>query len=126
SDAVTWSSRLNGSSQITPTVMLQGSYFYRAPMNIERGRFAAMQMTTIAVRKKIDGDKAAVSLRYTDPFNTGNFRVPAGDDHVTQIRTRSLGVRSLFVTFSYNYGQTPKVRQVQTQQDGSQSGFPPP
>src|SRR5262249_15482676 len=27
SDAVTWSGRVNGSSQLTPTVMLQGSYF---------------------------------------------------------------------------------------------------
>ena len=34
SDAVTWMGRVNGSTEITKTVTLQGSYFYRAPMKI--------------------------------------------------------------------------------------------
>jgi outer membrane receptor protein involved in Fe transport len=125
SDAVTWSGRVNGSSQLTPTLMVQGSYFYRAPMKIERGQFSAMQMTTFAIRKKVDGDKAAVMLRYTDPFNTNVFRIRAGDDKVMQVTERNFGVRSLFLGFQYNYGQTPKVRQpTQEQQQGG--GFGPP
>jgi len=52
SNAVTWSGRVNGTSNLTPTFTVQASYFYRAPMKIERGRFEAFQGTNISVRKK--------------------------------------------------------------------------
>src|SRR6185312_2738592 len=39
SNAVTWSYRLNATTQVSPTVILQANYFYRAPVNIEKGRF---------------------------------------------------------------------------------------
>ncbi|MGH9887776.1 MAG: TonB-dependent receptor domain-containing protein, partial [bacterium] len=44
SDAVTWMGRVNGTSELTKTLILQASYMYRAAMKIERGRFEAMQM----------------------------------------------------------------------------------
>ncbi len=127
SDAVTWSGRLNATSQIMPMTIVQGSYFYRAPMNIERGRFGAMQMASFSIRQKLYGDKASLSLRAQDPFNTMKFRVNVGNDDITQLTERRFGVRAVFLTFQYNYGQTPKVRQPkQEQQPESQTGFPPP
>jgi hypothetical protein len=110
SNAVTWSYRLNATTQLSPTVSLQGNYFYRAPMNIARGRFSAMQMTNISLRKKIDGDNMSVAVRLVDPFDTMKFRIKAGDDNLTQITARKFGVRATFVTFQYNFGQTPKIR----------------
>ena len=112
SNAVTWSARVNGTTQLTPTFTVQGSYFYRAPMKIERGRFEAFQGTNFSLRKKINGDKAIVGLRFNDPFNTNRFRVLAGDDNVTQFTARSFGAHSTWLTFQYNYGQAPKVREV--------------
>jgi outer membrane receptor protein involved in Fe transport len=112
SNAVTWSARVNGTTQLTPTFTVQGSYFYRAPMKIERGRFEAFQGTNFSMRKKINGDKAIVGLRFNDPFNTNRFRVLAGDDNVTQFTARSFGAHSTWLTFQYNYGQAPKVREV--------------
>src|SRR5207244_3517730 len=44
SDAVTWSGRVNGTTEVTKTFIVQASYFYRAPMKIEKGRFESMQM----------------------------------------------------------------------------------
>ena len=85
SNAVTWSGRVNGTSNLTPTFTVQASYFYRAPMKIERGRFEAFQGTNISVRKKLNGDKAIIGLRFNDPFNTNKFRVTAGDDNVIVI-----------------------------------------
>jgi ferric enterobactin receptor len=127
SDAVTWSGRLNATTQITPMTILQGSYFYRAPVNIERGRFAAMQMASFSIRQKLYGDKASLSLRAQDPFDTMKFKINVGDDNVTQLTERKFGVRAVFLTFQYNYGQAPKVRQPkQEQQPESQTGFPPP
>jgi ferric enterobactin receptor len=110
SNAVTWSYRVNATSSITPTVTLQANYFYRAPVNIEKGRFSAMQMTNLTLRKKLDGDNMSVAVRFQDPFNTMRFRIVAGDDNLTQTTARRFGVRGTFVTFQWNYGKAPKIR----------------
>lgn len=127
SDAVTWSARVNGSSDLTSTISLQASYFYRAPMKIERGEFRAVQFANFVVKKKIDGDKASVTLRVTDPFNTNVFRIRAGNDEVAQITERNFGARQVFLGFNYSYGRPPRIRQVpQDQQQQGSSGFAPP
>jgi outer membrane receptor protein involved in Fe transport len=110
SNAVTWSYRLNGTTQVTPTVSLQANYFYRAPMTIPKGRFSAFQMTNITVKKKLDGDNMSVAVRFADPFDTMKFRIKAGDDNLTQITARKFGVRATYLTFQYAFGQTPKIR----------------
>lgn len=124
SNAVTWSARVNGTTQLTPTFTVQASYFYRAPMKIERGRFEAFQGANISLRKKVNGDKAIVGLRFNDPFNTNKFRVLAGDDNVMQLTTRSFGAHSTWLTFQYNYGQAPKVRETRPEQTENRPGFP--
>jgi outer membrane receptor protein involved in Fe transport len=127
SDAVTWMSRVNMTSELTKTLILQGSYFYRAPMKIERGRFDAQQMANFALRKKLNGDKSSITLRVNDPFGTGVFRVRAGDDKVIQLTERGMGARTVFLAFQYNYGRPPRVRQVQPDQSSQGgAGFPPP
>ncbi|HEX2692772.1 MAG TPA: TonB-dependent receptor [Gemmatimonadaceae bacterium] len=110
SNGVTWSTRLNVTTQVSPTVSLQGNYFYRAPMNMGRGRFSSMQMTNITVKKKLDGDNMSVAVRFADPFDTMKFRIQAGDDNLTQITARKFGVRATYVTFQYAYGKPPKIR----------------
>jgi outer membrane receptor protein involved in Fe transport len=124
SNGVTWSSRVNGTSQMTPTLSLQASYFYRAPMKIERGEFAATQMANFSLRKKIDGDNSSVTLRVSDPFQTMKFRILAGDDNVTQLTERTFGSRTVFITYQYSYGQAPRVRQPRPE-DQQQSGGSP-
>ncbi len=124
SSAVTWSARFNGTSQITPTFSVQASYFYRAPMNIERGRFEAFQGMQFSLRKKLNGDKAVVGLRVNDPFNTNRLRVNVGDDNIQQLTVRKFGVRSAWLTFQFNYGQAPKIRErPPEQQPPSSSPF---
>ena len=113
SNAVTWSYRLNATTQVSPTVILQANYFYRAPVNIEKGRFSAMQMTNITFRKKLDGDNMSVAVRFQDPFDTMKFRIRAGDDNLQQITARKFGVRATYFTFQWNYGKPPKIRQPQ-------------
>ena len=126
SNGVTWSARVNGTTQMTPTLSLQASYFYRAPMKIERGEFAAMQAANFALKKKIDGDNSSVTLRVSDPFNTMKFRILAGDDNVTQLTERRFGARQLFVTYQYSYGQAPRVRQPRPEDQPQQGGTPFP
>jgi ferric enterobactin receptor len=126
SDAVTWMGRVNASSELTSTLMIQGSYFYRAPMKIEGGKFSQFQMANFSLRQKIDGDNSSVTLRVQDPFSTGRFRVQAGDDNVTQVTERTFGARAVFLTFQYVYGQAPKIRQPRPEdnQQPASGGFP--
>ena len=116
-DAVTWSTRFNGTFDITPTLSVQGFYMYRAPMKIEGGRFSAMQFTNFTLRRKLDGDHASVSLRVSDPFSTGHMRVQAGDETLTQITERNFGNRAAYLTFQWNYGQTPRIRQPKPEEN---------
>jgi outer membrane receptor protein involved in Fe transport len=110
SNAVSWSYRINATTQLNPTLSLQGDYWYRAPMKIEKGRFAGMHTSNVTLRRKIDGDNMSVAVRFVDPFNTLRFRVKAGDDNVEQITARKFGRRATYVTFQWNYGQAPKIR----------------
>ena len=84
---------------------------YRAPMKVEGGQFSKMQFTNITFKKKVDGDNGSVSLRLSDPFNTGRMRVQAGQDGLTQITERNMGNRAAYLTYQWNYGQTPRIRQ---------------
>jgi ferric enterobactin receptor len=124
SNAVTWSYRLNATTQLSPTVTLQANYFYRAPVNIEKGRFSSMQMTNITIRKKLDGDNMSVAVRFADPFDTMHFRIQAGDDNLQQITDRKFGVKATYLTFQWNYGKPPKVRLPQQDQPQPTSPFP--
>ena len=124
SDAVTWAFRLNATSQVTKTLSLSGNYFYRAPMNIEKGRFSAFQQSNFAIRQKLNNDQMTVSLRFVDPFNTTYFKIRIGDDNLTQITERAFGARGTFLTFQYNFGQAPKIRVPQPEQQQQGPSFP--
>jgi ferric enterobactin receptor len=125
SDAVTWSARVNATTNLTPTLSLQGMYFYRAPMNFERGRFSSWKMASVTLRQRLWGDKASVSVRVADPFKMMGFRVRAGDDNLTQITEREFDARAVHLTFQYNFGQAPKVRQPRPEATQEpQAGFP--
>ncbi|HJP61432.1 MAG TPA: TonB-dependent receptor [Gemmatimonadaceae bacterium] len=123
SNAVAWSARMNATTNLSPTVVLQAFYFYRAPMKIEKGKFSAFQMTNITLRKKLDGDNMSVAVRFADPFNQMKFRIRAGDDYLLQDTQRRFGVRATYFTFQWNYGKPPKVRQPQ-QEQAPQPVFP--
>ncbi|CAN5435802.1 TonB-dependent receptor [soil metagenome] len=123
-DAVTWMGRVNGTFNFSPKTSLQAMYFYRAPMAIEGGRFSSFSMTNLSLRQKLN-DKATVTLRVADPFNTMKFRVDAGDDNIKQITERSFDSRAVHLTFQYNFGQAPRMRQRRPEpQQEAQPGFP--
>ena len=126
SDAVAWMGRVNVTSELTKTFVLTSAYFYRAPMKIERGRFEAQHGANFALRKKLDGDKASLTLRVNDPFGTQKFAVRAENNEVLQITERNFGARMVWLAFQYNYGRPPRVRQVRQEDSGGGSAFPPP
>ncbi|HEX8692023.1 MAG TPA: TonB-dependent receptor [Longimicrobium sp.] len=124
SNAVTWSARVNGTYNLTPRTSLTAMYFYRAPMKIEGGQFDAMGFANVSLRQKLYGEKASLTLRVSDPFNTQRFRVRAGDDNLIQLTERTFTSRALHVSFQYNFGQAPRVRQRPQQEPPPPSGTP--
>lgn len=126
SDAISWTARLNGTFALDPATSIQATYFYRAPTDFERGRFASNSMANLSVRRKIYGDRGTVTVRWADPFRTTRFRVEAGDDNIIQFTSSQFNSRTVFVTFQYSLGQAPRVRQPREEQEAApQTGFPP-
>jgi outer membrane receptor protein involved in Fe transport len=125
SDAVTWGTRFNATYNANDKLTLQGAWNYRAPIEVEKGKFSAQQSATFSSRYKLMGDKMSVSLRFVDPFNTIGFKIRAGDDRVIQVTERQFGVRGTFLAFQYTFGQAPRIRQPQPQdQQQPSTGFP--
>jgi outer membrane receptor protein involved in Fe transport len=126
SNAVTWSTRLNATAQLTPSLSLQGMMMYRAPMEFERGKFSSFNMSTLTLRQEFASDRASLSLRVVDPFDTMGFRVEAAGDNMTQITERNFDARSVQLTFQYTFGKPPRVRQPRSEAgaDQPQTGFP--
>jgi ferric enterobactin receptor len=82
-------------------------------------------MTNVTLRQRLYGEKASVALRLADPFNSMRFRLEAGDDNITQITERQWDMRAVHLTFQYNFGQAPRVRQRRPEQSNDAPvGFP--
>jgi ferric enterobactin receptor len=123
SDGVTWSARFNGTVNLTPQTAFTAMYFYRAPMAIEGGRFEAMGFANLALRQKMYNERATLTLRVSDPFNTQRFRVRAGDDNLIQLTERTFTSRAVHLSVQYNFGRPPRLRQPR--QDEQPSGGTP-
>lgn len=111
SDAFGWSARTNASWRVTPTLDAQLFFMYRAPMVVERGRVSGRSMANLALRQKLLGDRASVGLRVVDPFDSMRFGFRSSDENFYQETERRFGARGLYATFSWNFGQQPRVRQ---------------
>lgn len=123
SNGVNWTVRFNGTYNVTPATTVIGGYFYRGAMKIERGEFAAVSMTNLSVRQKVS-TSSTLTLRVADPFNTMKFRVNVGDDNINQLTTRQFNNRAVFLTYQWNFGQQPRMKQRrQEEQQAPQTGF---
>jgi ferric enterobactin receptor len=121
-----WSARGNATLKVTPTLDLQGFLMYRAPMTTEQGRMSGMTMTNLAVRQKLLGDQASVSLRVMDPFNAMGFGIKTDDGRFYQSTRRNFGARGAFLSFNYTFGQQPRVRQRAADQQQPDASQPSP
>jgi hypothetical protein len=123
-NAFGWSARTNATLKVTPSLDVQGFLMYRAPMTTEQGRMSAMTMTNLAVRQKLLGDQASVSIRVMDPLNKMGMGFVTDDGRFAQTTRRNFNARAAFLTFSYNFGQQPRVRPRQQEQEAPQQGSP--
>lgn len=122
SNAVSWSGRANMTYNATPATTVVASYFYRAPINIERGKFFSFSQANLTVRQKFS-KRTSATLRFADPFKTARFRVEVADDNIAQLTKREFNGRAAYFSLQYTFGQTPKLRQ-RRQDDQPQSTNP--
>ena len=123
SNGVNWMTRFNANWTVTPATSVIGSYFYIAPMKIERGEFAERSIVNLSIRQKL-GASSTLTARLADPFQTMKFRVDVADDNIRQLTTRSFNNRALYLTYQYTFGTQPKLKQRrQEEQQQSQTGF---
>ena len=124
SDAFGWSARANATLRITPRLDAQTFLMYRAPMATEQGRVSGRSMFNVALRQKLMGDRASVTMRIVDPFNTMRFRSLTDDERFYQETERRMGARGVFLSFSYNFGQQPRLRPRDTDRSGEEDEQP--
>jgi outer membrane receptor protein involved in Fe transport len=119
-----WSARANATYKLTNALDAQAFVMYRAPMRIEQGTMSRWTMANVALKQKVRGDKASVTLRVADPFGTMGWGVKASDGRVLQVTQRNFGARGAFLTFNYTFGKQPKMRARPQEQEGGQGGAP--
>ena len=123
SNAVNWTLRLNANYTATPSTTVVASFFYRAPMEIESGKFGAASMANLSISQKLS-ESSTLTARVSDPFRTMKFNVDVGDDNLRQVTQRQFNSRALYLTYQYNFGKAPKLKQ-RRQEDSpdAQTGF---
>jgi outer membrane cobalamin receptor len=121
-NALGFSSRFNATVNVSPSLDLQFSYFYRAPMKIENGRTSARQSANLAVRQKLFGDRANLSLRVSDIFGTMGFSMLRDDARFFQETNRSFQSQGVGLNFSYNFGKPIKRNRTNRRDEGAGAG----
>ena len=122
SDALSWSARFNATWQVTERLDVQATYFYRAPTDVAQGRISSFSFTNLALRQKLLGDRASLSLRLSDPLDRMGFRFEVDDENFYQLGERKWESRVAYLTFTYNFGQQPR-RTRRAERDGDEGGF---
>lgn len=105
-----WSARANATYKVTPKLDVQSFVMYRAPMKTEQGRMSSFSFLNVALRQKLRGDQASMTLRVMDPLGTMGWRNVSNDGRVAQMMDRRFGARGAFLSFNYNFGKPPRIK----------------
>lgn len=110
-DAFGWGGRLNASYTLgnrmgLGDLDLQASLFYRAPMRSEQGRTGARTFTNLALRQRLLGNQASLSLSLRDPLGLAGFNYVLDDPTrgIYQESEHNWGMQQVNLTFTYTFG----------------------
>ena len=109
-EAFSWNARANLNFAFSKTLDAQAMANYRAPTAVEGGKQLAFLMTNFALRRKLWRDAGNLTVRVQDPFNTARFAMRTTTGQVSEMTTRRMGARGVFITFSRNFGTQLKLR----------------
>ncbi|MDX1439659.1 MAG: TonB-dependent receptor, partial [Rubricoccaceae bacterium] len=114
-NAFGWGGRANLNYTIRQGLDAQISFRYRAPMNTEQGRSGSRSHVNLGLRQRFLDDRASLSLRVRDPFDTSGFSSILDQPDLYQEFDRSWGGREIGLTFTYAFG---KQERDERRQDG--------
>ncbi len=114
--ALGWGARANANIVITPTLDAQIMYFYRAPMKIEQGHMGAFAMSNIALRQRLMGNKASLTLRVNDLFDQMAFTMWRDTPQYYLSTNRYGNARTLQLALQYNFGKQDNSRRSRFQE----------
>jgi len=116
-----WNTRANSTMTIWKDLSIQLSAYYRAPMADIQGRMDQMFSSDLALKKELFNEKASVSLRVSDIFNTRQFSfVSYGPAFRTEIENKRQS-RIIYLGFNYRInkeGNKQRERERPQQEDG--------
>ncbi len=126
-NAFGWSASANASFTPLTWLTLQSNWFYRAPINISGGRIDAFTSLGAAVKASFMDEKASLTLRASDIFNTMEFNLYRSDPTYYIDVARSWQSQGVTLTFSYDFGRRdsqPQQRRRSRGDEGEGGGSP--
>lgn len=115
----------SGTVTVLKGLDVQGTFYYRAPMNIVRGGLTPQYQAGLAVRKSLFDDRASLSLNVNDIFGTMGFGFHRDDPrYYTEVDWRWASQHAR-LAFSWNFGQRTQGPQRRRRQSGDgETGAP--
>jgi len=107
----------------TKTLAVQLSGDYRAPLVVPQGRLLAVYGVDVALRQRLFGDRAALTLRVSDVFNTRRqYTQLAADGLATDLQTK-YETRVGYLGFSWFLGGHKATSNLEDQPRGDTGGL---
>jgi outer membrane receptor protein involved in Fe transport len=107
----------------TKTLAVQLSGDYRAPLVVPQGRLLAVYGVDVALRQRLFGDRAALTLRVSDVFNTRRqYTQLAAEGLVTDLQTK-YETRVGYLGFSWFLGGHKATSNMEDQPRGDTGGL---
>ena len=117
--AFRWTASANATFQIRPGTSVQLFGFYRAPFDIEQGRISSFSMVNLALKQDFS-DRASLSIRASDVFDTMKFNYELDQPAFYQEATRRWGAQNVYATFTYTFGNIDRRNRERERRDGQE------
>ncbi|TPG60220.1 TonB-dependent receptor [Hymenobacter nivis] len=107
----------------TKALALQLSGNYRAPLVVPQGRLLAVYGVDVALRQRLFNDRAALTLRVSDLFNTRRQSTQLAADGLTADLQSKYETRVGYLGFTWFLGNNKPASTIENQPKGDTGGF---
>lgn len=120
---VSGTARVMNSFTPTPKLDLQLTGNYRAAAVTAQGRIAPVGSVDVALRQRLFNDRAALTLRVSDIFNTQRNRTESFTENFSATYYNKWESRVGYLGFSWYLGSNKPPKKIENQQQGGGGGF---
>ena len=107
----------------TKTLAVQLSGSYRAPLVVPQGRLLAVHGVDVALRQRLLHDRAALTLRVSDVFNTRRQYTQLQSEGLTADFQTKYETRVGYLGFTWFLGNDKPANNIENQPKGDTGGF---